>query len=377
MLDNISNIINIITIFQLSILAYVLISSKNKQQANKFLFTFLIVNILLVIVYRLYAYNIIPLNFRLFIYTEMSAFLLLGPLIYLYTKSICYSDFKFNKIYWLHFSGFFLAFIFLWMEYFVRVSNASDAENIVTVTKFSYTIYSIFFFSQLLTYIILSFITLYKYRKKIKTEFSSVENMDLSWLNILLVVYFFHWLFDTLIFVFYISDVKSPELYSILGIFSILTLLFFSTWAVVKGLKQLSVFSGIKQKEKYADSQLSKSESEMFVTELISYMETSKPYLEPSLKIIELAKNLSIPAKSLSQSINQQLGKNFFDFINSYRIEEAKKQIVKSSNNGKTILEILYDSGFNSKAAFNRAFKKHTGTTPSEFKRSYLRNSSK
>jgi AraC-like DNA-binding protein len=106
----------------------------------------------------------------------------------------------------------------------------------------------------------------------------------------------------------------------------------------------------------------------MYVTELINYMETSQPYLEPSLKINELAQSLSIPSKSLSQSINQQLGKNFYDFVNSYRIEEAKKKIVKANGNGRTILEILYDSGFNSKAAFNRAFKKHTGITPTEYK---------
>ncbi len=367
LLENILNIVNILTAFQLGILAYVLINSKNRKPAQKFLFSFLLVNLLLIIVYRLYYYGFNPQKFPLFVYTEMSLFLLLGPLVYLYTKSICYSNFKFNKKHSIHFISFFLVFIAFWIDYFVR---SSGKANIPVVTYLSYTSYSIFFLVQLLVYIIAAFILLKNYRDKLKTEYSFVENIDLSWLQILLIIYLFHWLFDTLMFVFYVAKTKSPELFSILGIFSILTLLVFSTWAVIKGLKQLPFFSDTEQKEKYATSNLSKSESEMYITELINYMEDSKPYLQPSLKITDIAKSLSIPSKSLSQSINQQLGKNFYDFINSYRVEEAKKQIIKANGNGKTILEILYNSGFNSKAAFNRAFKKYAGVTPTKFKNS-------
>ncbi|MEE9430182.1 MAG: helix-turn-helix domain-containing protein [Melioribacteraceae bacterium] len=341
------------------------------KRTNKFLFAFLVVNLSLVLVSLLYQYKMMPhFNFPVITYIQKSSFILLGPLVYFYTKAICYSDFKFTKKNWLHFLGFFLMFAYFIVDYSIRSSNTNDITTTASLTLFSYSIYSVIFLLQLVIYIITSFLILKKYRQTLKTEYSSVENKELSWLQILLVVYFFHWLFDTLMFVFYIIEVKSPELFSILGILSILTLLIFSTWAVVKGLKQLAVFSGIEQKSKYADSTLSKSDSEMFVTELINYMETSQPYLEPSLKITELAQSLSIPSKSLSQSINQQLGKNFYDFVNSYRIEEAKSQIKKANGNGRTILEILYESGFNSKAAFNRAFKKHTGITPTEYKRS-------
>jgi AraC-like DNA-binding protein len=97
-------------------------------------------------------------------------------------------------------------------------------------------------------------------------------------------------------------------------------------------------------------------------------MQTEKPFLNPTLKINDLADSLSIPSKNLSQVINQEFGNNFFDFVNKYRVEEAKLKIINSNGNGRTILDILFDSGFNSKAAFNRAFKKHTGYTPSQFK---------
>ena len=67
--------------------------------------------------------------------------------------------------------------------------------------------------------------------------------------------------------------------------------------------------------------------------------------------------------------INSKFGQNFYDFVNHYRIEEAKSIMVSNTDDKKTILEILYEVGFNSKSAFNNAFKKNTGKTPSEFKR--------
>ncbi|MDX1667550.1 MAG: helix-turn-helix domain-containing protein, partial [Saprospiraceae bacterium] len=82
----------------------------------------------------------------------------------------------------------------------------------------------------------------------------------------------------------------------------------------------------------------------------------------------ELAEMLDLPAKTLSQVINESLDQHFFDFINQYRIEEAKRLLCLSKNSFTTILEVMYAAGFNSKSSFNTAFKKHTGTTPSQFR---------
>lgn len=99
---------------------------------------------------------------------------------------------------------------------------------------------------------------------------------------------------------------------------------------------------------------------------LPAYMETNKPYLKTDLKIAELADMLSVPSHQLSQFINDEFRLNFYDFINRYRVEEAKKML--TANTPYKILAIAYEVGFNSKATFNRVFKKHTGLTPSEFK---------
>jgi len=103
---------------------------------------------------------------------------------------------------------------------------------------------------------------------------------------------------------------------------------------------------------------------------LLQFMETNKPYLKSDLKISELADSLSVPYHQLSQLINDEFLVNFYDFINKYRVEDAKKLLIEDSRNYK-ILAIAYEVGFNSKATFNRVFKKFTDHTPSEFKEKF------
>ncbi len=103
---------------------------------------------------------------------------------------------------------------------------------------------------------------------------------------------------------------------------------------------------------------------------LMHYMETNKPYLKSDLKISELADSLSVPHYQLSQLLNNEFSVNFYDFINKYRVEEAKKLLIEDTRNYK-ILAIAFEVGFNSKATFNRVFKNITNLTPSEFKEKF------
>jgi AraC-like DNA-binding protein len=98
-------------------------------------------------------------------------------------------------------------------------------------------------------------------------------------------------------------------------------------------------------------------------------METMKPFLEPELTIYKLAEELKVPRHHLSQVINEKAQKSFFDFINSYRIEEVKKLLADPKMANRNILGIALDCGFNSKATFNAAFKKFTGMTPSAYQK--------
>lgn len=103
-------------------------------------------------------------------------------------------------------------------------------------------------------------------------------------------------------------------------------------------------------------------------------MENKKPYLEPELTLSELSSQLSTNTSFLSKVINDGTGKNFNDFINAYRVKDVINKLNAGEQKSQTLLGIAYDAGFNSKATFNRAFKKNTGKTPKEYMQSLIIN---
>jgi AraC-like DNA-binding protein len=123
----------------------------------------------------------------------------------------------------------------------------------------------------------------------------------------------------------------------------------------------------IKERKKYEKTSLSAQKAESYLKILLNYMKLSKPYLDPHLTLHKLSKQVVIPYHYLSQIINDKLSKIFFDFVNQYRIEEALKKLADPKERQKTIHQVAEDVGFNSQSAFNRAFKKHTQKTPSDF----------
>ena len=89
----------------------------------------------------------------------------------------------------------------------------------------------------------------------------------------------------------------------------------------------------------------------------------------PSLTIRSLSEDIKMNSRELSVLINQNLNQHFFDFINEYRIKEAMNILKNPTKKEVTVLEILYEVGFNSKSSFNTAFKKYTGFTPTQFRK--------
>jgi len=140
---------------------------------------------------------------------------------------------------------------------------------------------------------------------------------------------------------------------------------FFIYFIGYHGFQRQEVF---KQYEngRYVNSGLTSTASMAVLVSLRSYMTQEKPFLESSLRLQDLAARLHLSQHYISQAINDQDGKNFADFINEYRIEEAKKLLSESDQ--KKIIHVAYDTGFNNKASFNNAFKRFTGMSPSEFR---------
>ncbi|MEQ9423232.1 MAG: AraC family transcriptional regulator [Cyclobacteriaceae bacterium] len=136
------------------------------------------------------------------------------------------------------------------------------------------------------------------------------------------------------------------------------------------GYKHPEIIHGFKLGQvKYETSSLRADEIDGLLNDLKVLMEEKKHYRNSELKLSDVSEMVGLTTHKLSQLVNEHLNKTFPDFINSYRIEEAKRKLRDPNENETKILAILFDVGFNNKANFNNAFKKFTGMSPSDYKK--------
>ncbi len=375
MINSINNIISIVTVFQLILFSVFLTTvRKGNKLSNLLLASFLFVNALYILDFLLPVIEkYLSVSLINFYFIGHSFGFLFGPLLYFYTKSLTLKNYKIDFSKLAHGIPFLIYNSFIFFDFYSKSSvekfQLLHSGMILTTTES--LILNLMLNIQIFIYMIISLNILMNYRKEIKKIYSSIENIKLSWLEWVLSAFIIMWFID-LINYFTSLSMELPLLfYQILNFLSLSINFVFANVIIFKGLKHPEYFYQIEkpvQKTKYEGSHLSKDENEKYLNELLNYMKTNKPYMISSLTIGELSEKLSFSSKTLSQVINDNLNQNFFDFINSYRIEEAKK-ILSGEKNGKTVLEILYEVGFNSKSVFNTAFKKHTGLTPTEFKK--------
>lgn len=122
--------------------------------------------------------------------------------------------------------------------------------------------------------------------------------------------------------------------------------------------------------KKYERSGLGGQESPVLLARLEVHMRTAQPWLDPELTIENLSAALAVSRHHVTQVINETLGKNFYRFVNEYRIEEVKRKIAEGEADRLSLLGVALDAGFNSKSTFNEAFKSILGTTPSAYRKS-------
>ena len=130
-----------------------------------------------------------------------------------------------------------------------------------------------------------------------------------------------------------------------------------------------SNISDTKTEKRYEKSGLKEEAAENYFRQIIEFMAVEKPYTDPDLTINSLSEKTGIPRHYLTQIINEMLNKNFFTFVNEYRIIEVKEKLLQEKYSEYSILRIAYESGFNSKSTFNCIFKKLTGITPTQYRK--------
>ena len=371
------DIINTIVMFQLLVFIYFLIKRKLNQQSksigqsNIILAIFLFVQLLIIFDFECshLSNEVIILTPHIFFIGTPFIFLA-APLFYLYVRSIAFSDFKFRNKDLLHGLPFAIA-ILIFAQRFYFLSSGAKETIIANHSLFSIIFwigYNVILFSQLLIYFLIDLRILNYYREEIRQQYSSVSSINLSWLNFILYAFIIAWLSSIVVF---LSRNYFGSLYNQIQFVNFFAFFCFFNYIFYKGLSQPEIFSGIEEQPKYISSRLTETEAEKYLSELNTYMTEQKPYLNPTLALKELASQISISPRYLSQIINEYTHQNFFDYVNRYRIEEAKRLFSENSSE-KTVLEILYEVGFNSKSSFNTAFKKFTGVTPSHFKKKIM-----
>lgn len=120
--------------------------------------------------------------------------------------------------------------------------------------------------------------------------------------------------------------------------------------------------------ERYANSGLSAEIAHKYKENLIAYFDTEKPFMKRELNAQMVSKHLGIKQHHLTEVMNEYVGKNFYTFVNEYRVNEVKNMLKNKQFNHYSLLGIAYEAGFNSKSSFNTIFKKMTGYTPTEYK---------
>ncbi len=283
---------------------------------------------------------------------KITSVLLQMPLYYLYVQSVCYFNFKLETKHLLHtllFLGVFILFI---------ATSISDK---------SYSMYQIITKMQYYSYIIAVFFTLNHFKKLYQENYSANHYNTYKWLLQITILFLIGSCFVLLRD--FIPSKQNKLLLTSLNLLTSIFALFVICWFVLKALNKPSLFLGIdKNLTPLRPAKKLNIESEQAIQRLSEYMTAERPYLDPELSLQKLALGISLPEKQLSLLINQQIGKHFFDYINEFRINDAKVLLKEQPN--LTVLEILYEIGFNSKSSFYTAFKKQTYQTPTAYRKS-------
>jgi len=295
-----------------------------------------------------------------------------APLLFLYVRTLIIGRSGSGKKDLLHFVPFGLCFAYLTPFYF-----QSGAAKLFSVGSHFYFwqqwsyIRSATLIVQLIIYLSLIAWTLAAYTRRVKGKTSAADKSVLFQVRFLLASLTALWFIGTLKFV--LSSINPA--YDHIAAVDLLVPASLSVFVYAMGyiaLRKPEVVTGMDDLpppgKKYEKSTLTLERGDAYLKRLLDLMAKERPYTDGDLTLQKLAKTLAISPHHLSQMINEQLNQNFFDFINLYRIEEAKRMLVDPTRKHYSILAISEEVGFNSKSAFNAAFKKHTHMTPSEFR---------
>lgn len=364
--------------FQLLLLSvFLFFARKQKQLSNRILaafFLWLAVNI----TDGILSYSDFYQQHPAFAHLEDGFIFLLGPLLFFYTQSVIFREFRFARRDVLHLVPFIVSTVAFQLYYHTRPQEFQQfiQQSIARQelpAGFYFTIS--FVYLHVVVYIFRALRFVATYRQKIRDQFSDVRKINLDWLAFML------WSITAILTISvvltFLPAVGLPARTDQALVLPFFALMIFTSVIFWKAWRQPQLFIGIEThattEAKYQSSTLTCDEKDDIAGRLRQCMADQKPFLNPELSIDQLSDLIKTSSRKTSQVINETFGQNYFDFVNTYRIEEAQRIFSNANDSRLTVLEVMYQCGFNSKSSFNTLFRAKTGKTPSEYRRS-IRN---
>lgn len=321
---------------------------------------------------------------KIFFITSSTSVLIYFPLLYLYIKNI-EAPKRFNSFTnYIHFVPALLYLIFLLPIFKLNINDPvlfdKEIERIYSREVSYYRVIIDIFFSfmtilQVITYLTLIILTKRRYHHKLKLDFSEVDSKMLKWIDYLIVFII------VLVLLFYIVFYGYQLSKNAFSIVSSLIFLSIIVYVGVHGLRQKEPYSSSSHQahdnkpggnSSYKTEKLSIDQKKDLKNMLKELMETERPYLNPEIQLIEIANKLNTSKNKISQVLNEDLGVNFYYYINSMRIEAACQMLNNREYDILTIEGISEKAGFKSKTSFNQSFKSIKGKTPSAYRNELL-----
>ena len=355
------HIASFIAVFQALLMAFVSLQNKRSSRTSNVLLASMLLVFVVISACSLYK-SIVPVQTHAKYHRQIFALgtmaFLVGPLLYFYVQSLLDTKFTLRRRDWIHFLPLPIALICSYVVF--------QYYDPFLIWKFRGRI----FFSgsvlvQNIAYLVPSIRILRFYGLTPKSFLSYIDDSRLAWVRFFIGGYILLWIIQLQVFLAW-DALENPVWCPYARSLYFLTTFLLFNGMVYLALKKPELF---QQGQKYQYSILKKPDKEQYQERLTSLMAGERLYLNPSLSLTEISQKLEIAPRYVSQIINELFHQNFHDFVNRYRVEESKR-LLAQQHQSLNLLGIALESGFNSKSAFNAAFKKHTTMTPKDYKKS-------
>jgi len=303
-----------------------------------------------------------------------------GPLLFLYVRSLTVAKFQMLRRHLWHFMPFAVYILYRLFLYVYDMSQEgfSATQNGVLMSKVEIFIVTPLFILlssfHLILYLAFTIQQYWFYRRRIKQYYSNLYKFELNWIRNFLIIYGLLFLYDVCqnIIDGFISEMHWSQKWWFHALSSGIIIYFgikayFTKTDRLQDLEFSNVPLVMDSKPAASGDRFSDEK-----IKLVQLMRDEKPYLDPALTLSALGKRSGYSNAQLSEIINEAFQVNFNDFVNQYRVEEVKKALQERRNEQLSLVGIAYDSGFNSKATFNRVFKKLAGLSPTEYIKNHV-----